>query len=103
VPNFGHIASLFTEQPEAGSRLINAFFASGRVDTSLYQPQAVDFAPAATATAKMLAGAMLGLASLTLLSLAWMVRRVRTRDGWDAGRAPRCGSLGALVLGLGWP
>ncbi len=103
LPNLGHIASFFAEQPEAGTWLINTFYASGRVDTSLYQPQRVDFTPAtpATATAKKLLRAMLGLASLTVLALAWMAYRVRRRGRLGHRTSAAMRSLGALVLGLG--
>jgi pimeloyl-ACP methyl ester carboxylesterase len=103
LPGFGHSTSFFAEQPEAGSRLINAFFDSGRVDDSLYQPQPVDFTPEVTQTAlaKGLAGAMVGLALLTVLSLLVMARRVhkRGRIGRKSGALLR--SVYPLVLGLG--
>jgi hypothetical protein len=76
LPGLGHTGSFFAEQPEAGSRLINTFFDSGRVDDSLYKPAPVDFTPGLTLTvlAKGIAGAMVGLALLTVLSLLWMAR-----------------------------
>jgi hypothetical protein len=46
LPGLGHTGSFFAVQPAAGSRLINTFFARGRVDASLYKPQKVDFTPA---------------------------------------------------------
>ncbi len=57
-------ATVFREQPEAGSRLINTFFDSGQVDDSLYVPASIDFTPAMTfgAIAKIALGAMLALA-----------------------------------------
>ena len=39
LAGFGHSTDFWTYQPEAGSRLINTFFDSGRVDDSLYEPQ----------------------------------------------------------------
>jgi pimeloyl-ACP methyl ester carboxylesterase len=103
LPGFGHSTSFFAEQPEAGSRLINAFFDTGEVDDSLYQPQPVDFTPEVTQTAlaKGLAGAMVGLALLTVLSLLVMARRVhkRGRIGRKSGALLR--SVYPLVLGLG--
>ena len=45
LPGFGHQTTVWTEQPEAGSRLINTFFDSGQVDDSLYMPPDVDFTP----------------------------------------------------------
>jgi hypothetical protein len=60
----GHTTSLWNYEPKAGTRLLNAFFESGNVDTSLYTPARVDFTPDVTQTAlgKGIAGAMVGLA-----------------------------------------
>jgi pimeloyl-ACP methyl ester carboxylesterase len=103
LPNVGHIASFFGEQPEAGTRLINTFFTGGRVDTSLYHPQSVDFTPPTTApaAAKKLAGVMIGLACLTVLSLLWMTYRVRTRGRLGRTTSALTRSLYSPVLGLG--
>lgn len=103
LPDMGHIASFFGEQPEAGSRLINTFFASGRVDTSLYHPQSVDLTPPTTApaTAKKIAGAMIGLACLTVLTLLWTAHRVRTRGRLGRTTSALMRSIFALALGLG--
>jgi hypothetical protein len=101
----GHISSFFTEQPEAGTRLINAFLASGEVDDSHYQPQTVDFAPATTLTtlARMFAGMILGLAFLTVLSLLWLARRVRQRGQLGDRTGATLRSVYLVVLGLsGW-
>ena len=64
LPGFGHTTSFWTEQPEAGTRLINTYLATGKVDDSLYEPQSVDFTPEVTQTAlaKGIAGTMVGLA-----------------------------------------
>jgi hypothetical protein len=103
LAGMGHSTSFWTEQPEAGSRLINTFFDSGRVDDSLYKPSRVDFAPKVrqTALAKGFAGTMVGLALLTILSLVWMARRVhkRGRFGRKAGATLR--AVNPIVLGLG--
>jgi hypothetical protein len=103
LAGIGHSGSFWTEQPNASSRLINTFFDRGRVDDSLYEPMSVDFTPEVTQTAlaKGIAGAMVGLALLTVLSLLWMARRVRKRGrfGRKAGASLR--SLYPLVLGLG--
>ena len=81
LPGLGHTGSFWADQPEAGSRLINTFLDSGRVDDSLYKPQNVDFKPefSAAAIAKGIAGTMVGLALLVVLSLLWMPRRVHKR------------------------
>jgi hypothetical protein len=71
LPGFGHQGTVFREQPEAGSRLINTFFDSGQVDDSLYVPASVDFTPPLTfgAIAKIIVGAMLALAALSALTV----------------------------------
>jgi hypothetical protein len=103
LPAHGHISSFFTEQPEAGTRLINTFLASCQVDDSFYQPQTVDFAPVPTLTtlAKMVAGVMFSLALLTLLSLLWMARRVRQRGFLGDRTGATLRSVYLVVVGLG--
>jgi pimeloyl-ACP methyl ester carboxylesterase len=100
---FGHTDSFWTQQPEAGTHLINTFFDSGKVDDSRYVPQRVDFTPDVTQTAlaKGIAGAMVGLAALTVLSLAWMAVRVFRRRPWGRKAAATLRSVYAFVLGLG--
>ena len=39
LPGIGHTGTFFAVQPEASSRLINTYFDTGKVDTSLYQTQ----------------------------------------------------------------
>ena len=89
LPGFGHTTSFWNDQPEAGTRLIDTFFDSGRVDDSLYRPQKVDFTPDVTqpALGKGLAGAILGLALLTALSLLWMPGGCTSADASDASPA----------------
>jgi pimeloyl-ACP methyl ester carboxylesterase len=103
LDNVGHSDDFWTYQTEAGSRLINTFLDSGRVDRSRYTRTSVDFTPAFShgAVAYVVLGVMLGLAALTVLSLAWMWFRVRRRGpyGRKAGAALR--SLYPIALGLG--
>jgi pimeloyl-ACP methyl ester carboxylesterase len=103
LPGFGHTDTIWTEQPEAGSHLINTFFDSGRIDDSLYEPQKVDFTPEVTQTAlaKGIAGTMVGLALLTVLSLLWMALRVRKRGGFGRKAGAALRALYPIVLGLG--
>src|SRR5207237_8551267 len=103
LAGIGHTTSFWTQQPKAGSHLISTFFDSGRIDRSLYKPTSVDFTPDVTQTAlgKGIAGAMVGLALLTVLSLlamAWRAHK-RGRFGRKAGATLR--SLCPIVLGLG--
>jgi pimeloyl-ACP methyl ester carboxylesterase len=101
LDGFGHSTSFWEDQPEAGTRLVNTFFDHGRVDDSLYQPQRVDFTPEVTQAAlgKGIAGAMAGLALLTVLSLVWLAVRRRPRFGRKTSAVLR--SIYAVVLGLG--
>ena len=101
LDGFGHSTSFWEDQPDAGTRLVTTFFDNGRVDDSLYEPQPVDFTPEVTQAAlgKGIAGAMVGLALLTVLSLLWMGVRRRPRFGRMSRVLMR--SLYPLVLGLG--
>jgi hypothetical protein len=103
LPELGHSTSFWAEQPEASTRLIDTFLDSGRVDDSLYQPMRVDFTPEATlpALAKGMAGTMIGLALLTVVSLLAMTRRVRSRGGFGPKASAVLRSLYPVVLGLG--
>ena len=103
LPGFGHSTTFWTEQPEAGTHLIDTYLATGRVDDSRYERQTVDFTPEVTATAlgKGIAGAMVGLPILVLLSLALMARRVHRRGRIGRKSAATLRSLYPIVLGLG--
>jgi pimeloyl-ACP methyl ester carboxylesterase len=103
LPGFGHSGTFWTEQPEAGTHLITTYLASGKVDDSRYEPQAVDFTPEVTQTAlgKGIGGAMVGLALLTVLSLLWMAGRVSLRGGYGRKASAVLRSVYPIVLGLG--
>jgi len=103
LPGIGHTASIFADQPEASSRLINTYFDTGNVDDSLYHPQSVDFTPqkSFSGMAKILLGLALAVAGVTVLSLfgmAWWVHK-RGRFGRKASVALR--SAYPIILGLG--
>jgi pimeloyl-ACP methyl ester carboxylesterase len=105
LPGFGHSTSFWTQQPEAGTRLIEAYLASGKVDDSLYKPQAVDFTPEVSQTAlgKGFAATMIALPVLAFLSLLWMAVRVRRRGGYGRKASMALRSVYPIVLGLaGW-
>jgi pimeloyl-ACP methyl ester carboxylesterase len=103
LDNIGHSDDFWTYQQEAGSRLINTFFDSGRVDRSRYTRTSVDFTPAFShgAVAYIVLGVMLGLAALTVFSLAWMWFRVRRRGPYGRKGSAALRSLYPIVLGLG--
>ena len=103
LPGFGHSASFWTEQPDAGTRLVRTFLATGRVDDSLYEPQRVDFTPSVSqgAIAKITLGSMVALAGVTVLSLLAMALRVRWRGPFGRKASAGLRSVYAVVLGLG--
>ena len=95
--------SFWAQQPEAGTHLVNTYLDTGKVDRSLYKPQRVDFTPDVTQTAlaKGIAGAIVGLALLMVLSLLLMARRVHKRGGYGRKASALLRSLYPVVLGLG--
>jgi hypothetical protein len=103
LDGIGHSWSFWTEQPEASTRLITAYLDSGKVDDSLYEPMTVDFTPEVTQTAlaKGIAGTMVGLALLTVLSLLWMAVRARKRGRYGRKSGAVLRSVYPGVLGLG--
>jgi pimeloyl-ACP methyl ester carboxylesterase len=103
LDNIGHSDDFWTYQTEAGSRLINTFLDSGRVDKSGYTRASVDFTPAFShgAVAKIVLGVMLGLAALVVLTLLWMGLRVRRRGAFGRKASATLRSLYPVVLGLG--
>jgi uncharacterized membrane protein YdfJ with MMPL/SSD domain/pimeloyl-ACP methyl ester carboxylesterase len=103
LPGFGHTDSFWADQRQAGTRLINTFLDSGRVDTSLYKPQKVDFTPEVSdaSLGKGFAGTMVGLGLLTVLSLLWLPRRVHKRGRFGRKSSAALRSLYPILLGLG--
>ena len=93
LKGYGHSDSFYTQQPEAGTHLVNTYFDTGKVDRSQYGPQRVDFTPDVTQTAlgKGLAGGIVGLALLTVVSLALMARRVHREGQFGSKAGRRCG------------
>ena len=103
LAGFGHTTSFWTEQTKASTHLINTFFDTGKVDDSLYKPQAVNFTPDSTQTTagKAIAGAMMGFGLLTILSLLLMWRRAHKRGGFGRKASAMLRSVYLLLLGLG--
>jgi pimeloyl-ACP methyl ester carboxylesterase len=103
LPSFAHSFDFWTYQPEASTRLLNTFYGSGEVDDSRYEPQHVDFTPEVTlpALAKGIAGSMVGLAVLTVLSMLWLPWRVHRRGRFGRKAAVTLRSMYAVMLGLG--
>ncbi len=103
LAGLGHTTSFWTEQTKASTHLINTYFDTGKVDHSLYKPQAVKLTPESTQTgpAKAIAGAMIGFGLLTILSLLLMWRRTHKRGGFGRKASAILRSVYLLVLGLG--
>jgi pimeloyl-ACP methyl ester carboxylesterase len=103
LKNLGHTDDLWAYEPAASSHLINTYFDSGRVDTSLYTHASVDFTPSFSqgALAKIIVAVMLTLAALALLSLLWLPLRLRRRGAFGTKSSGALRSLYAVLLGLG--
>jgi len=103
LQGFGHADSFWTQQPKAGTHLVNTYFDTGKVDRSRYTSQRVDFTPDVTQTAlgKGFAGGFMGLALLTVVSLALMARRVHRKGGFGRKASAVLRSVYTVVLGLG--
>jgi hypothetical protein len=102
LPDIGHSDDFWSYQPAAGTRLVNTFLDTGRVDTSAYRRTSLDFTPSVSqgTIAKILLAVMLTFAALTVLSLLWLPLRVRRRS---FGRKASVGlrALYVVVLGVG--
>jgi pimeloyl-ACP methyl ester carboxylesterase len=103
LPGIGHTGTFFAVQPQASSRLINTFFDTGNVDDSLYQTQSVDFTTASSfgTMAKVFLGLALALATLTVLSLLSMAWWVRKRGHFATKASAALRSVYPIILGLG--
>jgi len=103
LAGIGHTGSFFEEQQDAGTHLINTFFATGQVDASRYRPQTPDFTPSRTfgGIAKIIVAAMLGLAALAVSSLILLAVRVRASGGVEPRISAVLRSIYLPVLGLG--
>jgi pimeloyl-ACP methyl ester carboxylesterase len=103
LAELGHDPDFWSYHPEASIRLINTFFDSGEVDDSLYAHRTMDFGTEVTmpALAKGIAGTMVGLAIVAVLSLLWMRRRMRRRGSIRPKASVWLRSVYPLVLGLG--
>jgi pimeloyl-ACP methyl ester carboxylesterase len=103
LAELGHEPDFWSYHPEASTRLINTFFDSDEVDDSLYTHRTMDFGTEVTNTAlaKGIAGTMVGLAIVAVLSLLWMARRVHKRGRFGRKASTTLRSVYPLVLGLG--
>jgi pimeloyl-ACP methyl ester carboxylesterase len=103
LSNLGHADDFWAYETAAGTRLINTYLASGKVDTSLYTHNKVDFSPSQSqgAFAKDILGAMIGFGLLMILSLLLMWLWAHKRGGFGRKASAMLRSVYLLVLGLG--
>ena len=103
LSNLGHADDFWPYEPAAGTRLLNTYLDTGKVDTSLYTRNKVDFSPSQSQStyAKGILGVLLGLAALTVLSLLWMTVRLRKQASFGRKGSAAVRSLYAVLLGLG--
>ena len=103
LPKLGHTGDFWSYEPKASTRLIDTYLSGGRVDTSLYTPNDIDFTPGLGhgTMAKILLTVMLGLAALTVLSLVWIAIRASRRRAMGRKTAIALRSVYVLVLGVG--
>jgi pimeloyl-ACP methyl ester carboxylesterase/phage tail protein X len=103
LPNIGHADDFWAYEPDASTRLIDRFLESGRVDTSRYTENRIDFTPSTThaRVAEIVVSVFLGFAGLVVLSLLWFARRLRRGAMFGRKTSVAVRSLLPLVLGFG--
>jgi pimeloyl-ACP methyl ester carboxylesterase len=103
LQKLGHSDDFWAYEPDASTHLIDTFLDSGRVDTSLYTDNRLDFTPSITHTriAEIVVSVFLGFAGLVVLSLFWLLRRLRRGAMFGRKGSLAVRSLLPLVLGFG--
>ncbi len=103
LPKLGHADDFWPYEPDASTRLIDTYLASGRVDTSLYTTNQIDFTPTPTHStiAEIVISVFLGFACLTVLSLLWFARRLHRGRTFGRKTSIAVRSLFPLLLGFG--
>jgi TAP-like protein len=105
LAELGHSGTFWTYETKASTRLLNTYFDTGKVDTSLYTPAKIDFTPdvSHTGLGKGLAGTLYGLPVVALFSLLLLWRRSRKRGRIGRTASVLLRSVFTVVLGLaGW-
>ena len=103
LPHLGHADDFWAYEPDASTRLIDSYLDNGRVDTSRYTTNQLDFTPSTTQrrVAEIVISVFLGFSGLVLLSLLWFARRLRRGATFGRKTSVIVRSLLPLVLGFG--
>ena len=103
LPKLGHSDDFWAYEPGASTRLIDGFLDSGRVDTSLYSDNRLEFAASVTHTriAEIVVSVFLGFAAIVVFSLLWLGRRLRRGAIFGRKSSFVARSLLPLMLGFG--
>jgi pimeloyl-ACP methyl ester carboxylesterase len=103
LPNIGHADDFWSYEPNASTRLIDSYLNTGRVDTSLYTENQLDFTPSTThgTVAKIVLGIFLGLAAISILSLLWIGTRLGRGRMFGRKSSAAVRSLFPLLVGFG--
>ena len=103
LPKLGHSDDFWAYEPDASTRLIDTFLDTGRVDTSLYTDNRLEFTSSVTHSriAEIVLGVFLGFAGLVVLSLLWLAGRLHRGAMFGRKGSVAVRSLLPLVLGFG--
>ena len=103
LPKLGHADDFWAYQPDASTRLIDSYLDNGRVDTSLYTTNQLDFTPTPTHSriAEIVVSVFLGFAALVVLSVLWFARRLHRGATFGRKTSVAVRSLLPLLLGFG--
>ena len=103
LPKLGHADDFWAYQPDASTRLIDTYLDNGRVDTSLYTTNQLDFTPTPTHStiAEIVVSVFLGFAGLVVLAVLWFARRLYRGATFGRKTSVTVRSLLPLLLGFG--
>jgi hypothetical protein len=103
LPKLGHADDFWAYQPAASTRLIDTFLDTGRVNTSLYTENHLDFTPSLTqgTIARVVVAVFLGFAAALALAVLWIAVRLRRRAMFGRKGSIAVRALLPIVLGFG--
>jgi hypothetical protein len=103
LPKLGHADDFWAYEPAASTRLIDTYLDSGRVDTSRYTTNQLDFTPSNTQgrIAEIVVSVFIGFAVFLVLSALWFARRLRRGATFGRKTSVAVRSLLPLLLGFG--